>query len=65
MTKEQLLIGARINLKDKLSETRAELAELKLAISKLPSRNSACLAGEFYDAIELVKALAQAKELKK
>ena len=50
------------NLKQENEQLKSELAELKQVINKLPSRNSACLASEFYDAIELVKAFAQIRE---
>ena len=39
-----------------------ELAELRQAINRLPSRNSTALVSEIYDAIELAKRAAQAKE---
>jgi hypothetical protein len=53
------------NLKQVNEQLKSELAELKQVINKLPSRNSACLVNEVYNAIELVKAFAKAKELKK
>ena len=59
------MISYTDNLKHENEQLKAELAELKHVINKLPSRNSACLANEFYNAIELVKAFAQARELKK
>tara|TARA_R110002020_G_scaffold28711_2_gene91190 strand:- start:971 stop:1156 length:186 start_codon:yes stop_codon:yes gene_type:complete len=46
----------------RIKKLEAELAELKQVINKLPSRNSANLVSEIYNAIELVKAFAQAKE---
>ena len=46
----------------RIKELETELAELKQVINKLPSRNSTTLVGEIYNAIELVKAFAQAKE---
>ncbi len=56
-------IAAELGYRDfKLSATKAELAELREVINKLPSRNSANLVNEIYNAIELVKAFAQAKE---
>ena len=71
MTGEQFIRFSISKLENKLFETRkelaelkAELAELKQVINKLPSRNSACLVNELYNAIELVKAFAQARELK-
>ena len=46
----------------RIKELEAELAELKQVINKLPSRNSTALVSEIYNAIELVKAFAQAKD---
>ena len=46
----------------RIKDLETELEELKQVINKLPSRNSASLVNEIYNAIELVKAFAQAKE---
>ena len=43
-------------------ELETKLAELKQVINKLPSRNSANLVNEIYNAIEQAKAFTQAKE---
>ena len=56
----QLLAGDIMMTRIKDLET--ELAELKQVINKLPSRNSASLVNEIYNAVELAKAFAQAKE---
>ena len=45
---------------DRIEALHIELAELKQVINKLPSRNSANLVSEIYNAIEQVKAFAQA-----
>ena len=47
---------------DRIESLNKELAELKQVINKLPSRNSANLVNEIYNAIELAKAFTQAKE---
>ena len=49
-------------LKQENERLKKELAELRQVINKLPSRNSANLVSEIYNAIELVKAFARAKE---
>ena len=41
---------------------KKQLAELKQVINKLPSRNSANLVNEIYNAVEQAKAFTQAKE---
>ena len=56
----QLLAGDLMTARIKSLET--ELAELKQVINKLPSRNSASLVSEIYNAIELAKVFTQAKE---
>ena len=47
---------------DRIDALNTELAELKQVINKLPSRNSTALVSEIYNAIELAKRDAQAKE---
>tara|TARA_R110000751_G_scaffold201341_1_gene306112 strand:- start:215 stop:412 length:198 start_codon:yes stop_codon:yes gene_type:complete len=62
MNKEKFLRCAVAHLENELSATKAELAELREVINKLPSRNSANLVNEIYNAIELAKVFTQAKE---
>ena len=48
------------NLEQENDQLKKELEELKQVINKLPSRNSGYFISEIYNAIEQVKAFAQA-----